>query len=63
MPGKISTVAAKKGQAVKEGERLLSIEAMKMETAVYSPRPATVKDILVKPGSIIASGDLLVVLE
>jgi pyruvate carboxylase len=48
---------------VKEGERLLSIEAMKMETAVYSPRPATVKDILVKPGSIIASGDLLVVLE
>jgi pyruvate carboxylase len=63
MPGKVSTVAVKKGAVVKEGERLLSIEAMKMETAVYCPRPATVKDILVKPGSIIASGDLLVVLE
>ena len=38
MPGKVSTVAVKKGQNVKQGERLLSIEAMKMETAVYSPR-------------------------
>ena len=63
MPGKVSTVAVKKGEAVKEGDRLLSIEAMKMETAVYSPRDATVADVLVKPGSIIAARDLLVVLE
>ncbi len=63
MPGKVSTVAVKKGEAVKEGDRLLSIEAMKMETAVYSPRDATVADMLVKPGSIIATRDLLVVLE
>ena len=42
MPGKVSNVAVKKGQAVKAGERLLSIEAMKMETAVYSPREAKV---------------------
>jgi pyruvate carboxylase len=63
MPGKVSTVAVKEGQQVKEGERLLSIEAMKMETAVYSPRAATVADVLVKPGSIIQTNDLLVVLE
>jgi pyruvate carboxylase len=63
MPGKISTVAVSKGQAVKEGERLLSIEAMKMETAVYSPRAAKVKDVLVKPGSAVTAGDLLIVLE
>jgi pyruvate carboxylase len=63
MPGKISTVAVSKGQAVKEGERLLSIEAMKMETAVYSPRKAKVKDVLVKPGSVVTAGDLLIVLE
>ena len=37
MPGKVSSVMVKKGQEVKSGERLLSIEAMKMETAVYSP--------------------------
>jgi len=42
---------------------LLSIEAMKMETAVYSPREARVADILVKPNSIVTARDLLVVLE
>jgi pyruvate carboxylase len=63
MPGKISTVAVKKGQPVKEGERLLSIEAMKMETAVYAPRDSTVAEVLVKPGSVIVARDLLVVLE
>jgi pyruvate carboxylase len=63
MPGKVSTVAVKKGEAVKAGQRLLSIEAMKMETAVYCPRDAKVADILVKPGSIIAAQDLLLTLE
>jgi pyruvate carboxylase len=63
MPGKVSTVAVKKGQAVKAGERLLSIEAMKMETAVYCPRDAKVADVLVKPGSTVAAQDLLLTLE
>ena len=63
MPGKVSTVAVKKGQAVKSGERLLSIEAMKMETAVYCPRDAKVADVLVKPGAVVSARDLLVVLE
>ncbi len=63
MPGKVNNVAVKKGQPVKAGERLLSIEAMKMETAVYSPRKARVKDILVKTGSTVGAGDLLVQLE
>ncbi len=63
MPGKVSAVAVTKGQSVKAGERLLSIEAMKMETAVYSPREARVADILVKPGAVVTARDLLVVLE
>jgi pyruvate carboxylase len=63
MPGKISTVAVTKGQQIKGGERLLSIEAMKMETSVYSPRAAKVADILVKPGSIVSARDLLILLE
>src|SRR5207244_4040508 len=40
MPGKVSAIAVKKGEPVKAGQRLLSIEAMKMETAVYCPRDA-----------------------
>jgi pyruvate carboxylase len=63
MPGKVSSVAVKKGETVKAGQRLLSIEAMKMETAVYSPRETRVADVLVKAGSVIAAQDLLVVLE
>jgi len=63
MPGKVSTVSVKKGDVVQNGARLLSIEAMKMETAVYSPRDSKVADVLVKPGSIVAARDLLIVLE
>ena len=63
MPGKVNNVAVKKGQPVKQGERLLSIEAMKMETAVYSPREARVADVLVAPGTTVEAHDLLVVLE
>jgi pyruvate carboxylase len=63
MPGKVSTVAAQKGQPVRAGERLLSIEAMKMETAVYSPRDTVVAEVLVAPGATVEARDLLVVLE
>jgi pyruvate carboxylase len=63
MPGKVSSVAVSKGEIVKVGQRLLSIEAMKMETAVYCPRDARVKEIAVKPNSIVTAKDLLVVLE
>ncbi len=63
MPGKISNVAVAKGQTVKSGERLLSIEAMKMETAVYSPRDAKVAEVTVKQGATVAARDLLVRLE
>ena len=63
MPGKVSTVAVKKGELVKAGQRLLSIEAMKMETAVYAPRDAMVAEVLVKAGSIIEARDLLVTLQ
>jgi pyruvate carboxylase len=63
MPGKISTIAVKKGQPVKEGEKLLSIEAMKMETAVYAPRDSVVGAVEVKLGTTVAAGDLLIVLD
>jgi pyruvate carboxylase len=63
MPGKVSSVAVKKGQDVKAGERLLSIEAMKMETAVYCPRDTKVSDVLVKAGTQVSARDLLIVLE
>jgi pyruvate carboxylase len=63
MPGKISSVAVTRGRAVKAGDRLLSIEAMKMETAIYAPRDATVAEVAVQTGSTVRIRDLLVVLQ
>ena len=63
MPGKVSNVAVTPGMAVRAGDRLLSIEAMKMETAVYAPRAAKVAEVLVQPNSVVAAKDLLVRLD
>jgi pyruvate carboxylase len=63
MPGKVSSVAVRTGHPVRKGERLLSIEAMKMETAVYSPRDAVVGEIHVGAGSAVEARDLLLVLR
>ena len=63
MPGLIATVAVQPGQKIKAGDVLLSIEAMKMETALHAPRDGTVQEVLVRAGSPIDAKDLLVVLQ
>ena len=63
MPGKVSAVSVSLGQAVQKGAKLLAIEAMKMETAVYSPRDGKIAKIDVQPGNLVAAGDLLVEIE
>jgi pyruvate carboxylase len=61
MPGVVSTLAVSPGQAVKAGDVLLSIEAMKMETAMHAERDGTVAEVLVRTGDQIDAKDLLVV--
>ncbi len=63
MPGKISALAVSLGQSIARGDRLLSIEAMKMETAVYSPRDGRIAKIHIHPGLTVAAGDLLLEFE
>ncbi len=60
MPGAVATVAVKAGQAVKQGDLLLTIEAMKMETGLHAERDATIKAVLVQPGSQIDAKDLMI---
>jgi pyruvate carboxylase len=60
MPGKIASVSVSPGQSVQKGTKLLAIEAMKMETAVYAPRDGKIAKIDVRPGMLVAAGDLLV---
>jgi pyruvate carboxylase len=59
MPGVVSALAVAAGQAVKAGDVLLSIEAMKMETAIHAERDGTVAEVHVKAGDRIDAKDLL----
>ncbi|MGJ8586153.1 MAG: pyruvate carboxylase [Marinosulfonomonas sp.] len=63
MPGVVAVVATQAGAKVKQGDLLLTIEAMKMETGIHAERDATVKAVLVQPGTQIDAKDLLVELE
>ena len=61
MPGNILAVNISVGAAVKAGDVLLVLEAMKMENDIVAPCDGTVKQILVQKGSTVATDDLLAV--
>ncbi|MEP1588585.1 MAG: pyruvate carboxylase [Tateyamaria sp.] len=63
MPGVVASVGVQVGQKVSEGDLLLTIEAMKMETGIHAERDAVVKAVHVAPGGQIDAKDLLVELE
>jgi biotin carboxyl carrier protein len=60
MPGLVIDVAVSEGQELKEGERLLILEAMKMENSILMPNDGQVKRVLVKPGQAVEKGQVLV---
>lgn len=62
MPGKILKVSAQPGSAVKSGDLLLVLEAMKMENEILAPTSGTVKEVRVKAGDSVNTGDTLVVI-
>lgn len=62
MPGMVVTLAVQPGDSVRKGQKLLVIEAMKMQTTLVADRDATVSEVLVKAGSQIETGQLLLVL-
>ena len=63
MPGNILKVNVTAGQAVKEGDVLVVLEAMKMENEILAPKACTVKQVLVSKGSTVDTGATLVVLD
>ena len=63
MPGNILKVNVSAGQAVKEGELLVVLEAMKMENEIFAPKSGTVAQVLVSKGSTVNTGDTMVVLN
>ncbi len=60
MPGVVASVAVSAGQEVHEGDLLLTIEAMKMETGIHAERDAVIKALHVSAGAQIDAKDLLI---
>ncbi len=63
IPGAISAIHVKQAQKVEKGDRLLILEAMKMQTTVYAPISGTVKDVLVSARDNVEAHDLLLAIE
>ena len=63
MPGNILKVNVSQGQAVKSGDVLCVLEAMKMENEIMAPKDGTVTQVLVSKGSTVDTGAALVVLN
>lgn len=63
MPGVILKICVTQGQAVKNGELVAILEAMKMENEIFAPRDGTVAQIVAKQGAQLDTGDPIVVLS
>lgn len=63
MPGTILKINVAVGQAVKSGDSLCVLEAMKMENDIPAPKDGTVASIEITKGSSVQSGDVLVTLN
>jgi len=59
MPGVVVDVKVKVGDTVTEGEQLVTMSAMKMETAIPAPRSGVVERIMVNAGDKVDGDDLL----
>jgi len=63
MPGMVIAVSVQQGDPVSKGDKLLALEAMKMETVVYADRDGKVEQLLVKSGTQVEAGDLLAIVK
>ena len=62
LAGNVFKVLVAPGDAVTEGQALVVIEAMKMETQISAPKAGTVGEVMVAVGDSVAVGDTLVTL-
>lgn len=63
MPGLVLQISVTAGQQVSAGDKLLILEAMKMENSILVQDDAVIKHIAVKPGQAVEKGQLLIELE
>src|SRR5205814_6771729 len=63
MPGRVTAVEVSKGDKVAKGQRLLTLEAMKMEHALTAPFDGTVAELSALAGTQVTEGQILVKVE
>jgi acetyl/propionyl-CoA carboxylase alpha subunit len=63
MPGQVLRILVAEGQAVKPGDGLVVLEAMKMEQTIKATIQGVVRAVLVKPAEVVAPGQMLVEIE
>ncbi|MFN0199457.1 MAG: pyruvate carboxylase, partial [Planctomycetaceae bacterium] len=63
MPGMVVVVSVKAGDTVARGQKLLTLEAMKMETTLQADRDGKIVDVFVAPGNQVETGDLLLTMD
>ncbi|WP_177561841.1 biotin/lipoyl-containing protein [Acidaminococcaceae bacterium] len=62
MPGKVLEVKVKAGDAVKAGDVLMILEAMKMQNEIMAPADGTISDVRVSAGQTVGTGDVMIVM-
>ncbi len=63
MSGTIVKIKARVGEIVKDGQTLLTLEAMKMENEILAPRDCKIKEIFVKEGQQVEIDQILITIE
>jgi biotin carboxyl carrier protein len=63
MPGTILHIKKNAGEAVKKGEPVMILEAMKMENEIIAPRDGVIAQIVAAKGASVNTGDVLAVLQ
>jgi biotin carboxyl carrier protein len=63
MPGLVTIVGVKPGDQVEQGQRIIVLEAMKMENELKAPRQGVIKEILVSAGQTVEQNKVLLILE
>jgi len=63
MPGRVTALLVAQGQAVKAGQGLVVVEAMKMENEIPAPKQGTITSVRVKPGETVEAGAVLLTVD
>lgn len=63
MPGLVSEVSVEEGQTIKKGDKLIVLEAMKMENILKAPEDGVIKKVVVSKGKTVEKNEVLITFQ